>query len=780
MQPYFAVACSLALAGQVSSAEDATRYSNAVRTFYDNVLTHGRDTYGKKTPLFADGLDVERRRAVVSANDTVISNFAHQQYLLRGLVGLSLVSGDPTYRQAAEEATAYVLKHLVNQKSGLIHWGGHAFWDLANDRAAFSPHDSHELKFVFPYYEFFCEVDPQATRRFIEAFWRAHVDASDPNMMFGRHAKMDADPATPRHVRPGELAFHNTGADLIYAAAALHRQTGDEQWLARAVGLAERFHRLRNPRTGLSPEILDVLRDPDFCRRVDSEQLGVRRSSEHTGRLGGRARQYALAQLVASERPPAGGKLVDWVVADLRAYAKYGYDDTTKGFFGMLRTDTGERIRFSEVQWTPGFYFPPCKFQKNLGLPILFHAYAKGYKLTSDPVLLETATKCLNLLGMEPGGEHLGLARVPEGMLNSDMAAQLIQGLLDLDEAEGEDWYVRAAQTVADQSLELFFDGRFFVAWPGEFRQSPVNQALPLALLRLAAVLEKKEITLPADPGGLGMEPVWNYSISYIDGDFALRWQWGKHFADLHAEGSRVECRIGDRSLHRRQENGLWDHAGVWRLKAAWSELVNVLDPVRGMTFEPLAGFIPREMTKLGNSEVLVEHWHSGREQPPYLGIRSRYELAAPHFLDWTLEVTPLEAGYGDLALRAAACLDDAASPEITVWGENGPLTFPVKRNRESRFGPDKHAGKNTYAAARPLFHSRVGDCILVFMFKPNAPVEFLAAGPSESGHPALRGFLWHIPRAKRNQAYRLEVRIALFPVSGVDRVKDAYRQWAE
>ena len=152
-----------------------------------------------------------------------------------------------------------------------------------------------------------------------------------------------------------------------------------------------------------------MLRDPDFCRRVDSEQLGVRRSSEHTGRLGGRARQYALAQLVASQMLPeqAGSRLIDWTVADLRAYAKYGYDDTTRGFYGMLRTESGQRIRFSEVHWTPGFYFPPCKFQKNLGLPILFRAYANGYRLRSDPVLLETATKCLDLLGMEPGTERL-------------------------------------------------------------------------------------------------------------------------------------------------------------------------------------------------------------------------------------------------------------------------------------------------------------------------------------------------------------------------------------
>ena len=144
------------------------------------------------------------------------------------------------------------------------------------------------------------------------------------------------------------------------------------------------------------------------------------------------------------------------------------------------------------------------------------------------------------------------------------MAAQLIQGLLDLYEAEGEHGYVTAAQTVADQSLELFFDGKFFVAWPREFRQSPVNQALPLALLRLATVLEGKKITLPVDPAGLGMEPVWNYSISYIDGDFALRWQWGKHFTDLHAEGGQLECRIGDRGPHQWQESGLWDPR--WRL----------------------------------------------------------------------------------------------------------------------------------------------------------------------------------------------------------------------
>ena len=70
-----------------------------------------------------------------------------------------------------------------------------------------------------------------------------------------------------------------------------------------------------------------------------------------------------------------------------------------------------------------------------------------------------------------------------------------------------------------------------------------------------------------------------------------------------------------------------------------------MLDEQRGMTFEPSAGFIPREMTKLGESEVLVQHWHSGRERPPHLGVRSRYELAAPNFLDWTVGSHSLGGG---------------------------------------------------------------------------------------------------------------------------------------
>ncbi|MHC4595689.1 MAG: hypothetical protein ACYS19_12195 [Planctomycetota bacterium] len=44
---------------------DSSKYLNAVRTFADNVLKYGRDTYGPKhTPLFVDGLNIHTHEPV--------------------------------------------------------------------------------------------------------------------------------------------------------------------------------------------------------------------------------------------------------------------------------------------------------------------------------------------------------------------------------------------------------------------------------------------------------------------------------------------------------------------------------------------------------------------------------------------------------------------------------------------------------------------------------------------------------------------------------------------
>ena len=73
------------------------RYVQAVHSFADTVLKHGRDVYGKqKTPLFVDGLHIETLAPVrwqCRGQTWVLSNFASQQPLLRLLEGLTGITG---------------------------------------------------------------------------------------------------------------------------------------------------------------------------------------------------------------------------------------------------------------------------------------------------------------------------------------------------------------------------------------------------------------------------------------------------------------------------------------------------------------------------------------------------------------------------------------------------------------------------------------------------------------------------------------------------------------
>ena len=55
----------ICLATEPPDPTDPNRYLNAVRTFADNVLKYGRDTYGPKhTPLFVDGLNIHTHELV--------------------------------------------------------------------------------------------------------------------------------------------------------------------------------------------------------------------------------------------------------------------------------------------------------------------------------------------------------------------------------------------------------------------------------------------------------------------------------------------------------------------------------------------------------------------------------------------------------------------------------------------------------------------------------------------------------------------------------------------
>ena len=71
----FAVAVN-AHAAEPSDPNQSSKYLNAVRTFADNVVKYGRDTYGPKhTPLFVDGLNIHTHEPA----KWISSNLEHVQ-----------------------------------------------------------------------------------------------------------------------------------------------------------------------------------------------------------------------------------------------------------------------------------------------------------------------------------------------------------------------------------------------------------------------------------------------------------------------------------------------------------------------------------------------------------------------------------------------------------------------------------------------------------------------------------------------------------------------------
>lgn len=78
---------------------------------------------------------------------------ASQQNLFRAFTGLSNLTGESKYGDAARASVDYHFEHLVDE-SGLLRWGGHQFVDLATlEPVGHFDADTHEFKSHFPYYD---------------------------------------------------------------------------------------------------------------------------------------------------------------------------------------------------------------------------------------------------------------------------------------------------------------------------------------------------------------------------------------------------------------------------------------------------------------------------------------------------------------------------------------------------------------------------------------------------------------------------------------------------
>jgi pectate lyase len=254
----------------------SSKYLEAVREFADNVLKYGRDTYGPKhTPLFVDGLMVRDPNNPNNGKDRVykpvewidpnngdhwiLSNLASQQNLFRTLDGLTRITGDPKYKQAAMDAIAYAFDNLRGP-NGLFYWGVGYAYDADRDRERSDGLTcNHSLRFVYPYYELMWEVTQDGLKDYVESLWAAHVlDWSNLDVL--RYAPLDKYKVAKgwnheykggpvSNVGEGDCV---TGSDLYYAAAILSKLSGEKEPLVWAKRMAYLYVETRDPNTGIS------------------------------------------------------------------------------------------------------------------------------------------------------------------------------------------------------------------------------------------------------------------------------------------------------------------------------------------------------------------------------------------------------------------------------------------------------------------------------------------------------------------------------------------------
>ncbi|MGI5820266.1 MAG: pectate lyase [Armatimonadota bacterium] len=498
----------------------------AVRTFADNVLEHARDPYQGR-PVFVDGLNVDTMEPVqwvCNEEVWVPSNLASHQNLFRTLVALTNLTGETKYRDAARDAMAWGFENLQHE-NGLMYWGGHRFLDLASGECVGEGY-RHEFKHHYPFYEFMAEVDAERTKRFLEAFWNAHV-LDWATMDMNRHGAYDAEMgelwantfegAEPFFEGRG-LTFINCGSDLIYAGAIHHMLTGEEGGLEWGMRLAEQYVNARHPETGLGVyQFTKPIRrnePPAEGPLPTGSNYGDRAENQFGADFGDAAREgymirspgsiygtNAVMQLQLAERlGEAGEQFVQWTVDGLRAWAEYGYDAENNLARPLLAdgTDlTGYEIK------RDGYYGSAGRVINTSTPPVnLIWSYALGYRLSGDATLWETARgmargQDLGDIGSAPGVD------VDVNLETGNSNPLVLFGVLEICRSSDEQAYRDLAVRIGENIVESRFHNGFFLP-SAEHVNANVSATEPLALLALEAMLRGEPELVPHYTGGSG------------------------------------------------------------------------------------------------------------------------------------------------------------------------------------------------------------------------------------------------------------------------------------
>ena len=489
--------------GQLSST------GRTVVEFADNVLARGRDRWsGRNTPLFADGVHVDTWNPVEwhhREGRSIVCNFANQQNFLRTLVGLSNLTGDERYRQAARDATAYMLAHF-QAPCGLLVWGEHAFVDLRTlatpNIEDYQPAIVMELSSVLPFYELMWEADPEATARFLRSYWNAllvdgqklrvtrHTQFGRP---MGRVWENPIDPDVPGF-RGGWFAIWHL-PDSVYAGAFAAQYGGDERALLWAQHLNGRMIGGRHPESGLDKLYvgradqrdyagpLRQTRDDDLCYANFAQEIYVN----------WRLAELAIAELLGDR----GQEFRDGAVSGLKSYARHGYDAESNTFRFLKADGTPARERTTVPFTTSGPEGERESYRPDF--PFLL-SYARAWRMSKDPLLWQTARGIARGNGLGDIGSAAGQAAAVDVQTECHDPFALL-AVLEIYRGSGNRQHLDLAHRIAENVVARLYVNGLFLDLVGQ-RHTRFSALAPLALLQLEAASRGVFDAVPSFIGG--------------------------------------------------------------------------------------------------------------------------------------------------------------------------------------------------------------------------------------------------------------------------------------
>lgn len=488
---------------------DAEVFLDAVSVHAGTAIERCRDRWGPTTGLLADGYDLTSHEPV-RWEAAIISDLSCQQNLIRCLDGLVHLTGADLWQQVVDEWIGGALAKLTDPASDLWYWGGHTAWDLGTDQLL---RGNHELKCVFPFYDFLYRTEPAATSRFIDAFWHAHIwDWS--SLLFNRHGEYEswdrdtcwregpfAGTGSLPLVENTALSFINTGADLIYAATEAHHLTGAQEPLDWALRLLSCYDAIRHPDTDLGGYQFNH-RDPCRVRQSFLGEMGERVDVNETSVINhnvintryGRVAVCLLNQ--ATRLGDEGRPLMDLVHRDLTALAAHSWQ-ADAGCFQSLLND-GTLLTPAHTQDVG--YCPPSKMQPVKANGLMLLAYARAYRVTGDEGHRHMAHQLAAAMGWDLTSGPVDFATDASGHASDHASdhprhggqhdACALEALLDLYAVDGDDGLLQAAIGLGHHLLATHVsDGLFTSPAAHDSGCTDIDSAVPVALLRLAGEL---------------------------------------------------------------------------------------------------------------------------------------------------------------------------------------------------------------------------------------------------------------------------------------------------